>query len=170
MEFVRVPAGRFTMGSPPGEPGREDQERPHEVAISRAFLLGRFEVTQRQWRAVMNADPSWFHGDDERPVERVTWTDVQAFLRRLAARSPGSVFRLPTEAEWEYAGDPRRELVLRGRQRAVRAALHASAWASASCGSRVLVDSARLRKVASQPDRKRPMPRPGNEWLSPASS
>jgi formylglycine-generating enzyme required for sulfatase activity len=102
MEFVRVPAGRFLMGSPPGEPDREEQERPHQVTITRAFHLGRYEVTQRQWRAVMVTDPSWFAGDGL-PVERVTWNDVRRFLERLEARSAGSRFRLPTEAEWEYA-------------------------------------------------------------------
>jgi formylglycine-generating enzyme required for sulfatase activity len=103
MEFVNVPAGRFVMGSPPGEKGREAQERPHEVTITRPFHLGRFEVTREQWRRVMGEDPSHFTEALDVPVERVSWIEVRKFLRRLEARSPGSRFRLPTEAEWEYA-------------------------------------------------------------------
>jgi formylglycine-generating enzyme required for sulfatase activity len=103
MEFVLVPAGRFVMGSPPGEIGREAQERPHEVVITRPFHLGRFEVTRRQWRRVMGEDASHFTDTLDAPVERVTWIEAHEFLRRLEARSPGSRFRLPTEAEWEYA-------------------------------------------------------------------
>jgi len=103
MEFVRVPAGRFVMGTPAGEAGREAQETAHAVTLTRAFLLGRFEVTQAQWERVMGTRPSRFAGDGARPVESVSRTDVEAFLAGLARLSPGSVFRLPTEAEWEYA-------------------------------------------------------------------
>jgi len=102
MDFVTVPAGRFVMGSPPDEPGREAQETRHEVTLTRAFQMGRLEVTQAQWTRVMGVNPSAFTGG-ERPVERVSWLEAQAFLRRLGALSPGSAFRLPTEAEWEYA-------------------------------------------------------------------
>jgi formylglycine-generating enzyme required for sulfatase activity len=103
IEFTLVPAGRFTMGSPPGEPGREPQEVPHEVVISRAFYLGTFEVTQQQWERVMGSNPSWFRScGPECPVERVSWYDVQSFIARLGALSAHR-FRLPTEAEWEYA-------------------------------------------------------------------
>jgi formylglycine-generating enzyme required for sulfatase activity len=104
MVFVRVNAGRFVMGSPPGEAGREEREVRHDVTISRPFWLGAYELTQRQWRTVMGDDPSWFHGDDgTMPVENVSWLAVQEFLERLGARSPKGRFRLPTEAEWEYA-------------------------------------------------------------------
>jgi sulfatase modifying factor 1 len=102
MAFVTVPAGRFVMGSPPDEPGREAQETRHEVRLTRAFQMGRLEVTQAQWTRVMGVNPSAFAGGD-RPVERVSWNDVQEFLRRLGRLSPGSTFRLPSEAEWEYA-------------------------------------------------------------------
>ncbi len=104
MAFVQVPAGRFVMGSPPDEVGREDQERQHEVRLSRPFWLGATEATQRQWRVVMGDNPSHFrdHGD-LLPVESVSWFEVQEFLEKLAERSPGHQFRLPTEAEWEYA-------------------------------------------------------------------
>ena len=104
MEFVPIPAGRFVMGSPPGESGREAQERQHEVTITRPFDLGRLEVTQRQWQTVMGHNPSRFaDSGGDFPVERVSWLDVREFLKRLAVLAPGQRFRLPTEAEWEYA-------------------------------------------------------------------
>ena len=103
MVFALVPAGRFLMGSPESERYREVQEVRHEVTISRPFFLGAFEVTQQQWRAVMATTPSWFGGGGRRPVENVNWFEVQDFLRRMTAASGDGVFRLPTEAEWEYA-------------------------------------------------------------------
>lgn len=104
MAFVRIVPGSFTMGSPSDELGREAQEVAHAVAISRTFWLGRTEVTQAEWATVMGSNPSHFADrGGTHPVERVTWHDVQAFLRRLEQRAPGSRFRLPTEAEWEYA-------------------------------------------------------------------
>ena len=101
--FVRLPAGRFVMGSPADEPGREPQEVPHVVRLSRATWMAVAEVTQGQWRAVIGTDPSHFRGDDTRPVERVNWHDARAFTATLSRRSPGNRFRLPTESEWEYA-------------------------------------------------------------------
>jgi formylglycine-generating enzyme required for sulfatase activity len=104
MEFIRVEPGRFVMGSPVDEIGREAQETQHQVTLSRPYWLGAFEVTQRQWQLVMNENPSRFRVDGEsRPVEEVTWFEVQEFLQRLTKRGKGSRFRLPTEAEWEYA-------------------------------------------------------------------
>jgi formylglycine-generating enzyme required for sulfatase activity len=104
MEFIRVEPGRFVMGSPVDEIGREAQETQHQVTLSRPYWLGAFEVTQRQWQLVMNENPSRFRVDgDARPVEEVTWFEVQEFLQRLTKRGKGSRFRLPTEAEWEYA-------------------------------------------------------------------
>ncbi|HXT22757.1 MAG TPA: formylglycine-generating enzyme family protein [Thermoanaerobaculia bacterium] len=103
MSFALIPAGRFTMGSPPGELGREAQELPHEVRISRAFYMGIHEVTQRQWQQVMGSNPSWFRGcGKDCPVERVSWHQVQVFITRLN-RLTAQRFRLPTEAEWELA-------------------------------------------------------------------
>ena len=104
MVFVPIPAGQFVMGSAGDEPHREPGERPHQVRIGRAFHLGKFEVTQRQWAEVMKTRPGWFDGaGDGLPVENVNWLEVQEFLRRLTAGSADSRFRLPTEAEWEYA-------------------------------------------------------------------
>ena len=106
LRLVRIPAGRFLMGSPDSEVGRAKDEGPlHEVTISRPFWMGAYEVTQQQWSAVMGSNPSTFQqGEDAslRPVERVSWNDVQQFLARLNALGLGR-FRLPTEAEWEYA-------------------------------------------------------------------
>jgi formylglycine-generating enzyme required for sulfatase activity len=100
MEFVLIPAGEFLMGSDYYEP----DERPvHKVVISKPFYLGKYEVTQAQWLEVMGTNPSHFKGDLNRPVERVSWYMVQDFIRRLNGREGHNKYRLPTEAEWEYA-------------------------------------------------------------------
>ena len=106
MEFVWVPAGSFVMGSPIGEEGRFRRERQHEVRISQGFWIGKHEVTQGEWEAVMGAHPSRFSDCDPRcPVENVSWNDTQEFVRRLNTMECGRgyAYRLPTEAEWEYA-------------------------------------------------------------------
>ena len=111
MTLVELPPGRFTMGSASSEVGRNDDEVLHEVEITRPFLLGQYEVTQQEWRTVMGTSPSQFASCGSRcPVENVTFDEVQQFLAKLNARAaaPGSKapslrFRLPTEAEWEYA-------------------------------------------------------------------
>jgi formylglycine-generating enzyme required for sulfatase activity len=96
--MILVPAGSFTMG---WNQGQEDERPEHVVTFSQPFYLGKYEVTQAQWTAVMGTNPSYFKGDN-RPVEQVSWNDVQEFLRRLNATTSGG-YRLPTEAEWEYA-------------------------------------------------------------------
>lgn len=99
--MVLVPGGDFLMGSPENEPGRSAQDgQQHRVTI-RSFYIGKYEVTQRQWRAVMGDNPSHFKGDDL-PVENVSWNDAKEFCRRLS-RMTSVEYRLPTEAEWEYA-------------------------------------------------------------------
>ena len=107
MEFVRIPAGSFVMGSPEDEEGRRDREGPQrEVRISQDFWMGKYEVTQGEWEAVMGSNPSYFADCGALcPVEWVSWEDVQEFIRKLNERETGSgqVYRLPTEAEWEYA-------------------------------------------------------------------
>ncbi len=111
IEIVRVPAGKFWMGSLDTEKHRHPNEGPrHEVMVS-SFYMGRYEVTQAQWRAVatkltkvkidLNPDPSHFEGDDL-PVERVSWVEAIEFCERLS-KATGKTYRLPTEAEWEYA-------------------------------------------------------------------
>ncbi len=107
MRFARIRGGEFSMGSPAAEAGRQPDEGPvHRVTLSRDYWLGVFEVTQRQWRAVMQDDPSVFQDRpyrDNCPVEMVSWEDAQRFLHRLNALGLGGTFRLPTEAEWEFA-------------------------------------------------------------------
>ncbi len=99
-EMVEIPAGSFDMGSNNGE---SDEKPVHRVTIAKPFAMGKTEVTQAQWRAVMGNNPSYFAGcDDACPVEQVSWDDVQLFIQKLNARS-GKQYRLPTEAEWEYA-------------------------------------------------------------------
>ncbi len=102
MEFVRIPPGKFTMGSPADEEGRFDDEGPQrEVTITRPFHMGICEVTQEQWEAVMGGNPSHFKGAT-RPVEQVSWDDAVEFCKK-ASEKTGRTFRLPTEAEWAYA-------------------------------------------------------------------
>lgn len=104
MRFARLPAGDFSMGSPSWEAGRASDEGPaHRVTISEPLFMGIHEVTQAQWLAVMGQNPSVFSDDQNQPVEMVSWEDAQEFLRRLNAMHLGGEFRLPTEAEWEYA-------------------------------------------------------------------
>jgi formylglycine-generating enzyme required for sulfatase activity len=100
MELVRIPAGEFMMGS---DADRPDEKPLHQVTISKPFYLGKYEVTQAQWQEVMSTNPSHFKGDPNRPVERVSWKMVQEFISKLNAREGHTLYRLPTEAEWEYA-------------------------------------------------------------------
>ena len=118
MEFVWVPAGKFQMGSPEGEEGSDSDEVQHEVKISKGFWMGKYEVTQKEWEDVMSENPSDFKGCDRCPVENVSWDDIQVFIRKLNERdiqlneeesSCETKYRLPTEAEWEYAARARVE-------------------------------------------------------------
>jgi formylglycine-generating enzyme required for sulfatase activity len=102
MKFAYIPAGEFMMGSPDSEPGRDKDETQHKVRLSKPFLIQTTEVTQGQWKALMRNNPSRFQGDDSLPVECVSWTDAAAFCKKLSEKE-GRNFRLPTEAEWEYA-------------------------------------------------------------------
>jgi uncharacterized protein (TIGR02996 family) len=122
MRFALVPAGHFLMSSPEDEMGRDDDEALHEVELTRPFWLGVFPVTQGQWKEVMGDNPAYFSRSgggnsgvrnvsdaelDLFPVEQVSWEDVQLFLKKLAAPEEEvrnrREYRLPTEAEWEYA-------------------------------------------------------------------
>jgi formylglycine-generating enzyme required for sulfatase activity len=110
LEMVEIIGGTFLMGAPKGEPESNEAETPqHEVMLS-DFFISKYPVTQAQWRAVaqlpmvnceLDPDPSAFMGDN-RPVERVSWRDAVEFCDRLSAKT-GREYRLPTEAEWEYA-------------------------------------------------------------------
>jgi len=101
MEFAFVQGGCFQMGNTFGD-GEPDEKPVHEVCVG-DFYLGKYEVTQEQWQTVMGSNPSQFKGyGSNYPVEMVSWDDVQEFISRLNQKS-GKRFRLPTEAEWEYA-------------------------------------------------------------------
>jgi len=107
--YVKLNAGNFLMGSPVPEKKEiriykiESRERPqHKVVISTPFEMGKYEVTQVQWEAVMGHNPSAFKGQ-EMPVTNISWNEVQEFLKRLQSLDDQHTYRLPTEAEWEYA-------------------------------------------------------------------
>jgi formylglycine-generating enzyme required for sulfatase activity len=104
MTFVYIPAGTFAMGSPPGESGRDPDEARHQVTLSRGFYMQTTEVTQEQWNAVMGANPSHFAACGKTcPVEMVSWNDCREFIQALNQKEGTNLYRLPTEAEWEYA-------------------------------------------------------------------
>ncbi|MBF0138422.1 MAG: formylglycine-generating enzyme family protein [Magnetococcus sp. DMHC-1] len=101
LEFVRVPGGCFQMGSSDSD-AYDDEQPLHEVCLD-TFEIGKYEVTQAQWRAVMGSNPAEYSAcGDECPVEQVSWDDVQAFIKKLNVQGTDQ-YRLPTEAEWEYA-------------------------------------------------------------------
>jgi len=103
MTFRFIPGGKFMMGSSPDELERESDETQHWVILSQSFYMQTTEVTQGQWNAVMGNNPSYFQNcGDDCPVEQVSWNDIQTFIAELNARGEG-IYRLPTEAEWEYA-------------------------------------------------------------------
>jgi formylglycine-generating enzyme required for sulfatase activity len=102
MKFVWVPPGSFLMGSPADEEGRQKNEIQHKVTLTKGFYLGIHTVTQEQWEAVLGQRPSFHKVEKNLPVERVSWNECQKFLRKLGDKD-GRVYRLPTEAEWEYS-------------------------------------------------------------------
>jgi formylglycine-generating enzyme required for sulfatase activity len=103
MKFVLIPAGEFDMGSSSEENSRLDSEFPiHKVTIKDSFYLGMSAVTQKQWEIIMGNNPSHFKGKN-RPVEMVSWKEVQEFIIRLNEKEETDKYRLPSEAEWEYA-------------------------------------------------------------------
>ncbi len=102
MSFVYIPPGSFVMGSPESELGRNQDEQQHEVTLSRGFYLQSTPVTQRQWQAMMGGQPASSPAGSDYPVEQVSWQECQVFLQKLNLLGEGA-YRLPTEAEWEYA-------------------------------------------------------------------
>jgi formylglycine-generating enzyme required for sulfatase activity len=123
--FVRIEAGEFMMGS---EQGDADEKPVHRVRISRPFEMGKYEITQAQWQAVMRSNPSNFKGGNL-PVEQVSWGDAQQFIQKLNEMNDGYVYRLPTEAEWEYASRA-------GSKGEYAGELDAMAWYDKNSGSR----------------------------------
>lgn len=101
LPLVKIVGGSFLMGTPTGEMGRSPDEGPQHLVQIRTFYLGKYPVTQSQYRAVMGKNPSFFQGEN-RPVENVSWYEAMEFCHRLSEMT-GRNFRLPTEAEWEYA-------------------------------------------------------------------
>jgi formylglycine-generating enzyme required for sulfatase activity/uncharacterized caspase-like protein len=102
LEMVQIPGGTFTMGSSETEEGRYKSESPqHQVTVP-SFFMGKFQVTQAQYQAVMGNNPANFKGE-KRPVEQVSWDDAVEFCRKLSQKTVGRTYRLPSEAEWEYA-------------------------------------------------------------------
>ncbi len=103
MEFLLIDAGEFDMGSQSSEKGIQTNEEPvHCVKISKAFCMSKYVVTQKQWQDIMGNNPSYFKGNNL-PVESVSWSDVQEFIRKLNEKEGTDKYRLPSEAEWEYA-------------------------------------------------------------------
>ena len=108
LKMIKVKAGRFQMGSPVSELGRDNDEKQHWVTLSRDYWLGETEVTQGQWMAVMGDNPSWFKKGDNYPVENVSWNDAMEFCDKLNQQYKGKLpsgykFSLPMEAQWECA-------------------------------------------------------------------
>ena len=101
-DMVLIPPGTFRMGSPASEIGRTDDENLHQVNITKQYYIGKYEVTQELWEAVIGHNPSSKNKGAKLPVTDVSWNDCQEFLKRLNEKS-NTVYRLPTEAEWEYA-------------------------------------------------------------------
>jgi formylglycine-generating enzyme required for sulfatase activity/uncharacterized caspase-like protein len=101
LEMVQIPAGSFKMGSTPDETGRQESEGPQRIVNVPAFFMGKFEVTQEQYQQIIGKNPSDFQGK-KRPVEQVSWNNAIEFCKKLSQQT-GRTYRLPSEAEWEYA-------------------------------------------------------------------
>jgi eukaryotic-like serine/threonine-protein kinase len=102
LEMVLIPTGKFMMGSPASEKGRGSDETQHEVTLTKSYYMGKYAVTQEQWEAVMGNNPSSRTKGVKLPVTDVSWEDCQEFIKKLNVKTAGG-YRLPTEAEWEYA-------------------------------------------------------------------
>jgi formylglycine-generating enzyme required for sulfatase activity len=114
LSMVAVQGGTYTMGCTNEQQDCYDSEKPaHGVTLSN-FYIGRYEVTQQQWREIMGNNPSNFENCDQCPVEHVSWDDIQEFLKKLNEKYSGHNYRLPTEAEWEFAARGRGQKVLFG--------------------------------------------------------
>ena len=133
IDMVRVEAGTFTMGATPEMKDPWDDEKPvHQVTLTNDYYIGKYEVTQALWQAVMGNNPSNFKGDNL-PVEYISWDDCQEFISKLSSIT-GKTFRLPTEAEWEYAARGGKKS--RGYQYSGSNNLSDVAWYSDNSGSK----------------------------------
>jgi sulfatase modifying factor 1 len=102
MKFVWISPGTFMMGSPKEEKERFGHETQHKVTLTKGFYMGVYTVTQEEWRAVTGKNPGHFKGEKNLPVEQVSWDDCQEFIKKLREKDK-KLYRLPTEAEWEYS-------------------------------------------------------------------
>lgn len=103
MYFVNIPPGNFMMGCSPGDADCNADEKPaHPVSITRPFEMGKYQVTQAEYEAVTIVNPSYSKGSNH-PIEGVSWDDAQKFCDAMNRKGDGYFYRLPTEAEWEYA-------------------------------------------------------------------
>ena len=133
IDMVRVGAGTFTMGATPEMENSEYNEKPtHQVTLTKDYYIGKYEVSQALWKAVMGKNPSYFKGDNL-PVEEVSWDDCQEFISKLN-RITDKKFRLPTEAEWEYAARGGKRS--RGYQYSGSSNLSNVAWCRDNSGSK----------------------------------
>jgi formylglycine-generating enzyme required for sulfatase activity len=133
-KFILVKGGTFNMGCTSEQQDCNDDEKPvHPVTLG-DYYIAETEVTQAQWKAVMGDNPSVFEGCDDCPVEKVSWNDVQEFITRLNARAGSPRYRLPTEAEWEYAA--RGGANSRGYQYAGSNDINEVAWYDDNSGSK----------------------------------
>ena len=133
IEMVKVEAGSFNMGATPEMQNPDEDEKPvHRVTLTNNYYIGKYEVTQALWQAVMGSNPSYFKGDDL-PVEQVSWNDCQDFISKLNAMT-GKRFRLPSEAEWEYAARGGKKS--RGYQYSGSNTLGDVAWYEGNSGSK----------------------------------
>ncbi|MBI4946554.1 MAG: formylglycine-generating enzyme family protein [Bacteroidetes bacterium] len=131
-EMIYVEGGTFQMGCTSEQNNCGDDEKAHSVTLS-SFYIGKYEVTQKQWRDIMEANPSKFNDCDNCPVEQVSWNDIQDFLQRLNAKT-GKKYILPTEAQWEYAargGNKRKGYLYSGSNN-----IDDVAWYSSNSGSK----------------------------------
>jgi len=103
VRFALIPAGTFMMGSHNDEKDRDDDEIQHQVTIRKPFYLQVMQVTQGDWKKLMGSNPSYFKGNENLPVEQVSWNYIQEFIQKLNKMEETVKYRLPTEAEWEYA-------------------------------------------------------------------
>jgi formylglycine-generating enzyme required for sulfatase activity len=103
MEFIGIPAGEFLMGLPDEKDRRYNEAPQRKVTIKEGFWMGKYEVTERQWKAVMKSSPSFLEACADCPVNSAKWLEVQQFIQKLNERNDGFEYRLPSEAEWEYA-------------------------------------------------------------------
>lgn len=173
LDLVWIPAGEFMMGSPTNEPGRDMQERLHRVKLTKGFWMGKYEVTQEQWQRVMGNNPSWFtNAGPKAPVETVRYDQAQKFRRKLGEMTAGKdgaggKFRLPTEAEWEWACRAGTDQALHNGKVTIKGAnngpeLNAIAWYGGNSGVEYEGGSLSLMHLSYPDADGRRIPEPGS--------